>query len=82
MLGMGIAAACLGGFWFGAAMTLIVQDGDVSPKEKVAQWRFARKQGNDSVFVRGIREYLRADFHPDHNPIDDLASDYLASAGL
>ena len=34
------------------------------------------------VFARGIREYLRRDFHPDQNDNYALAAAYLARAGL
>jgi len=34
------------------------------------------------VFLRGIREYLRRDFHPDDNDNYQLAAAHLAQAGL
>jgi predicted metal-dependent hydrolase len=80
--GMALAATCLGGFWFAATLSLIVQDRDVALGEKLAQWKVAREQRDRSVFVRGIREYLRPGFHPDQNPIDHLAADYLEAAGI
>ena len=33
------------------------------------------------VFVRGIRQYLRRDFHPDDNPNQHLARDWFAAHG-
>ena len=38
--------------------------------------------GDDSVFRRGIREYMRRDFHPSQSDTDRLAADYLESVGL
>ena len=34
------------------------------------------------VFVRGIREYLRKDFHPSQNPNHNLAAAWFAARGL
>ena len=34
------------------------------------------------VFLRGIREYARRDFHPSQNDNYHLAREYLAGAGL
>jgi hypothetical protein len=79
--GMAVAAACLGGFWLAATLSLVAQDRDVGVRDKVRQWGVARRQ-RDSVFLHGMREYLRPGFHPDHNAIDHLATEYLNTAGL
>jgi hypothetical protein len=34
------------------------------------------------VFGRGIREYVRRDFHPMQNPVDDLATEFFARSPL
>ena len=34
------------------------------------------------VFVRGIRQYLRRDFHPSHNADEDLAGRWFAARGM
>lgn len=76
--GLAMAAPLLAGFWIAGALTLLAQD-DV-PREQL--WReLQAMRGRDvfgGVFGRGIRAYLRRDFHPLENPIDELARDYLA----
>jgi len=80
------AALLLGTFWFMATRMLLRQDG--------IDWREARRQlralrsseatGHEdhgivkNVFGKGIRAYLRRDFHPDQ--VDDyhLAEAFLA----
>jgi len=80
--GMAMATACLGGFWIAATLTLLAQE-DLSAKQTAKQWKVARSQrGDGSVFRRGIRDFLRRDFHPDENPVDAIASEYLESAGI
>ena len=34
------------------------------------------------VFIRGIRQYLRRDFHPSDNPNEYLAAAWFAERGL
>lgn len=81
--GLGMATLCLGGFWAIGAATLMLQDQDMTRERLVAERRVAREaRGERSVFLRGIREYLRPDFHPSQNDIDNLAAAYLASVGL
>lgn len=80
--GMAIAAACLGGFWFAATLTLLAQEKELTSTQKLRQWRRARDERDGSVFARGILEYLAPSFHPDANPIDRVADEYFASAGL
>lgn len=81
--GLAMASACLGGFWIAGALALLAQEPQLSRADKLRQWREARaRRGDASIFRRGVREYLRADFHPAKNPIDHLASEYLASAGI
>lgn len=81
--GLGMATLCLGGFWAIGAAMLMAQDQGVSRERLLADRRVAREaRGDQSVFLRGIREYLRPDFHPSQNDIDNLAAGYLASVGL
>ena len=81
--GLAMASACLGGFWIVGALALIAQEPNLPRREKLRLWREARaRRGDGSVFRRGIREYLRNDFHPAQSPIDHLAEEYLARAGI
>ncbi|APR82169.1 Hypothetical protein A7982_07518 [Minicystis rosea] len=81
--GLAMATFCLGGFWAIATAMLVLQDAGIDRARVLADWRIARERRKVSdVFVRGIREYLRPDFHPAQNDIDGLASAYLASVGL
>jgi predicted metal-dependent hydrolase len=60
-------------------MTLLRQE-QMSFREIRAELR--RMQKDDPifrrVFLRGIREYARRDFHPSHNDNYHLARDYFA----
>lgn len=90
--GLVVATVVLGGWWLTATRSLLRQDG-LSFREQRAQMRSARafrrrlqlelgkKPMPDllhGVFLRGIREYLRRDFHPDDNDNYHLAERYLA----
>lgn len=39
------------------------------------------QEGVSSIFVRGIREYMKRDFHPLDRELDALAERYLEEAG-
>jgi hypothetical protein len=81
--GLAMATLCLGGFWAIGAAMLLLQEKGVDGARIRADRKIARERRRVSgVFVRGIREYLRPDFHPSQNDIDGLAADYLASVGL
>ncbi|CAN5884756.1 metal-dependent hydrolase [soil metagenome] len=81
--GMFCATALLGGFWAWGALTLLRQD-------KVTLKSAARDLGAQRnrdpiirrVFVRGIRQYLRRDFHPNQNDDRDLAKNWFAQRGM
>jgi hypothetical protein len=85
--GLALATANLLAWWLAGATVLIAQE-RLSPRELVRQLRGMRAgQARDRsilrhVFLRGIREYLRRDFHPRDNDNYDLARDYLQTAGL
>jgi hypothetical protein len=55
-----------------------------TPRGKlVGHWRALRGAPQpQSVFVRGIRDYMRPDFHPSQSDVDRLADQYIASVGL
>jgi predicted metal-dependent hydrolase len=82
--GLAMATACLGGFWLVGSLMLLAQErggGGKSLRGELAEVR-SRRQGN-RVFAKGIRAYLRRDFHPSQqHEMDALARAYLAEAGL
>lgn len=84
--GLAMATACLGGFWVLGTMHLLAQERDVGLARVASDFRamraMRRARGDTGVFARGLRDYLRRDFHPSQADLDALASEYLASAGL
>jgi predicted metal-dependent hydrolase len=81
--GLALATVTLSGFWALGAATLIQQDKQLGWKRAVSEWRSIRaNRKQEAVFVRGIREYLKRDFHPSQNRIDELAAEYIESVGL
>ncbi|CAN5514934.1 metal-dependent hydrolase [soil metagenome] len=86
--GLAIATAMLGSFWTLGAAMLLAQDPDATLSRVASDWAKMRKRKAEdaadrkSVFVSGIRSYLRRDFHPSQADIDHLAGEYLASVGL
>lgn len=89
--GLAVASLLLGSFWFAGAVVLLVQDGKelgfrriLSDARQLRQWRRQRNRRGivAEVFLAGIREYLRRDFHPDKNDNYALAQHYLQAAGL
>jgi hypothetical protein len=83
MAGMALAATTLCAFWMLAVVLLVWQDPE---RGRVIRELFGRRRWRESilggVFVRGIREYARRDFHPSQRHNLDLARTYLESAGL
>ena len=79
MAGMAMATLALIGFWI-TGSTMLLRQEKVGVREVFRQLRELRKVNpiGRTVFLRGIREYLRRDFHPwDHDNLT-LARDYLA----
>ena len=77
--GMAMATLALIGFWI-TGSTMLLRQEKVGVREVFRQLRELRKVNpiGRTVFLRGIREYLRRDFHPwDHDNLT-LARDYLA----
>jgi predicted metal-dependent hydrolase len=81
--GLVYATVTLGGFWLWAATTLLHQEG--------LTWRTAIRQLRampdrdpvvKRVFGRGIRQYLRRDFHPGDNDDAQLAAHWYAARGM
>jgi predicted metal-dependent hydrolase len=88
VIGLAIGSMCLAGFWVAGTMHLLEQerkrDGLSVIRKHLRDLRSHQKTfgKRKPVFVPGIREYLKRDFHPSKNDIDGLARDYLAAAGL
>jgi predicted metal-dependent hydrolase len=87
--GMAFSTITLGISWAIGARMLLRQDGmsRTEMKAEMKLLREARSEGErggiaQRVFLRGIREYLRRDFHPSQHDNYHLAADYLRSAGL
>ncbi len=81
MAGLAVAAVLLAGFWVAATATLLAQED--APLRALQKERHELKEDqpfSDRVFGRGIREYVRRDFHPLTNKrVDDLASAQVAT---
>jgi uncharacterized protein len=85
-LGLVLATVMLGGFWFWGATVLLRQDG--------LNWRKARQMMRKlkvngksqpilgGVFLGGIRNYLRRDFHPNQVDNMSLAAAWFAARGM
>jgi predicted metal-dependent hydrolase len=84
--GIALATAGLAAFWVASTVYLLQQDKKAGRPLTLGQVQAFRKHDDRSVvrdvFVRGIREYLRRDFHPSHNNNYTLATEYLASVGM
>jgi predicted metal-dependent hydrolase len=83
MLGLVVATLTLGGFWAWGAITLLRQDKLTGRR---ALRELDRQRQDDPmirrVFLRGIRQYLRRDFHPNQNDDRTLASAWFAARGM
>lgn len=81
--GLGMATLMLGGFWWLGAASLMVQDDALNWPRLRQDWKtFRANRPPEAVFVRGIRQYLRPDFHPTQSDTDALAAQYLSAVGL
>jgi predicted metal-dependent hydrolase len=84
LAGLAIATVMLSSMWWTATLMLLGQDG-VGVRGLIRQLRQLRGLERPEpvfrrVFLRGIREYLRRDFHPDHHDNYHLAAVLLARA--
>jgi uncharacterized protein len=83
--GLALATVLLGGFWIWASAMLMRQDG-LGVRGVLRDLARLRRSGRRDrvvarVFVRGIRSYLRRDFHPDDVDDRDLAAAWFAARG-
>jgi len=81
--GLVLAAVLLGGFWFWGATVLLRQDG-IGWREAIRQLRRLPRREDviSRVFVKGIRQYLRRDFHPNQNDDSRMAAEWFAARGM
>jgi uncharacterized protein len=84
MFGLALATVTLLGFWASAVIMLMWQERGMKRGRPLREVRQMREHGNigQRVFLRGIRQYIRRDFHPSQNDTSPLAEAYLASAGM
>jgi hypothetical protein len=81
--GLALATTLLGGFWIWASTMLLHQDG----LGWISGLRLLRTLPRRDpivrrVFLRGIRQYLRRDFHPAQNADQTLAAEWFAAHGM
>jgi uncharacterized protein len=85
--GLAYATVMLALFWAWASRTLLRQE-SLSWRQlrrAVRAMRAAESQRSSvitSVFLRGIRQYIRRDFHPSHNANEHLAAEWFAAHGV
>lgn len=84
MAGLAMATLGLGGLWIAATGMLLHQDHKRGERGAFRAFRKVDRRGTiaQRVFARGIREYVRRDFHPSQSDVDGLAKDYLTSMGI
>ncbi len=80
--GLALATVSLTSFWFVAATMLMRQEGLSLAEVRQGLRGIGKKRNDAPIFLRGIREYLRRDFHPRQHDNYALAAAYLAQAGL
>jgi predicted metal-dependent hydrolase len=83
MAGLAFATVLLGSFWAWATTMLLRQEklGLRGTLRELAKMR----RGDPiirRVFISGIKQYMRRDFHPDNNDHEGLATRWFAAHGL
>jgi predicted metal-dependent hydrolase len=83
MAGLAYATIMLGGLWLTATTILLRQDG-IGWRAALRELRALRDRDPviRRVFVAGIRQYLRRDFHPRDNANEHVAAAWLAARGM
>jgi predicted metal-dependent hydrolase len=83
--GLAYATVMLGIFWAWAAGTLMRQE-QLGLRAIRRELRAMRSAGDEpivkSVFLAGIRQYIRRDFHPRHVADEHLAVEWFAAHGI
>lgn len=79
MLGLAFATIALASFWTWGTVMLLRQE-DITLREIMRELGEERKKDPilRRVFLRGIREYMRRDFHPNDNDHAGLAEAWMA----
>jgi hypothetical protein len=83
MAGLVYATVTLGAFWLWASAMLLRQE-KLGFCETLRQLRQMRERDPviRRVFIAGIRQYIRRDFHPRQNANEHLAAEWFAARGL
>ena len=81
--GLAYSTVMLGAFWVWATSMLLAQE-KLGWRETLRQLRAMRKQDPiiRRVFIAGIRQYIRRDFHPRQNANEHLAAEWFAARGF
>ena len=80
--GLALASTMLASWWVLGTRMLLEQDGLSGPDARRELQRLGEQNPiGRKVFLKGIREYLRRDFHPWQNDNLHLAQRYLESVG-
>ena len=82
LAGLAYATVMLGAFWIWATTMLLRQE-KLGLRETLRQLGAMRQRDPviRRVFIRGIRQYIRRDFHPRHNANEHLAAEWFAARG-
>jgi len=81
--GLALSTAVMASFWLAATIMLLRQDGvSLSQVRREAAGIDPGVPKQDRVFSRGIREYLRRDFHPSQRDTDHLARDLFVREAM
>jgi hypothetical protein len=83
MIGLAYATTMLGAYWLAATVMLLRQErlGLRGTLRELGKMR-RRDPVIRRVFLRGIRQYVRRDFHPDDNANAHLAARWFAAHGM
>ena len=82
MGGFAVATVGLFGAWAAAFTTLIRQEKRRTAEKLVPPKRLEERSILRNVVLRGLRDYLRPDFHPNDRDNRRFADAYLESVGL
>jgi predicted metal-dependent hydrolase len=83
MYGLALATRTLAGFWIWGAAHLMRQDKlDLGTIRRELAVQRKRDPMIRRVFMRGIRQYIRRDFHPNDNDDRELAAAWFAERGM
>jgi uncharacterized protein len=83
MIGLAYATIMLSAFWF-AGSTMLLRQERLPLREIRRLLRLMRERDPliRRVFIAGIKQYIRRDFHPRDTPDETLAAEWFAARGL